>query len=189
MSSRLEEISRSILDGASEIDIVIDRSLVLRGEWEKLYTEIVRMRETCGGTVHMKTILAVGECGSFENVYKASMVAMMAGSDFIKTSTGKESVNATLPVGLVMIRAIQDFQKRTQRKIGFKPAGGVRTLKDAIAWMTLIKSTLGDEWLQPKLFRFGASGLLDDIESKVKAALKKMELDVKTNEAKHRNKS
>lgn len=118
----------------------------------------------------MKTILAIGELGNFENVYKASMVAMMAGADFIKTSTGKESVNATLPVGLIMIRAIQDFYKQTQRKIGFKPAGGVKTVKDAIAWMSLIKSTLGNEWLQPNLFRFGASGLLDDIEKTVKAS-------------------
>lgn len=180
LNSRLEEISHAIFDGATEIDIVIDRSLVLRGEWEKLYTEIVRMRKTCGETVHMKTILAVGECGNFENIYKASMVAMMAGTDFIKTSTGKESVNATLPVGLVMIRAIQDFYKQTQRKIGFKPAGGVRTLNDSIAWMTLIKSTLGDEWLQPNLFRFGASGLLDDIESKFKAALAKLKQNADT---------
>lgn len=126
------------------------------------------MRSTCGESVHMKTILGIGECGTFENVYKASMIAMMAGSDFIKTSTGKESVNATIPIGLVMIRAIQCFYNETQRKIGFKPAGGVRTLRDAIAWMTLIKSTLGDEWLQPHLFRFGASGLLDDIVEKAK---------------------
>lgn len=171
MKTRLQEISYAVVEGATEIDIVIDRSLVLRGEWEQLYNEIVEMRHACGDTVHMKTILAIGECGSMENVYKASMVAMLAGADFIKTSTGKESVNATLPVGLVMIRAIQDFYRQTQRKIGFKPAGGVRTVKEAIAWMTLIKSTLGDEWLQPHLFRFGASGLLDDIEKVVRPTL------------------
>ncbi|XP_055319975.1 deoxyribose-phosphate aldolase [Sitodiplosis mosellana] len=167
LASRLQEIHYAIEQGATEIDIVIDRSLVLRGEWKKLYDEIVEMRKSCGDKVHMKTILAIGELGTFENVYKASMVAMMAGSDFIKTSTGKEAVNATLPVGLVMIRAIEAFYKATQRKIGFKPAGGVRTVKDAIAWMTMIKSTLGNEWLQPHLFRFGASGLLDDIEKTV----------------------
>lgn len=170
MKSRLEEIIYAIEQGATEIDIVVDRSLVLRGEWQQLYDEIHQMRLACGEKVHMKTILAVGECGTFENIYKASMVAMMAGSDFIKTSTGKESVNATLPVGLVMIRAIKDFYNQTNRKIGFKPAGGVRTVDEAIAWMTLIKSTLGDEWLQPSLFRFGASGLLDDTEQIVKAS-------------------
>lgn len=129
------------------------------------------MRNACGSKVHMKSILAIGECGTMENVYKASMVAMMAGSDFIKTSTGKESVNATLTVGLVMIRAIQDFMRRTNRKIGLKPAGGVRTVNDAIAWMFLLKNTLGDEWLQPTLFRFGASGLLDNIVDVVTAEL------------------
>lgn len=169
LKSRLEEIIYAIEQGATEIDIVVDRSLVLRGEWQQLYDEIHQMRRACGEKAHMKTILAVGECGTFENIYKASMVAMIAGSDFIKTSTGKENVNATLPVGLVMIRAIKDFYNQTNRKIGFKPAGGVRTVDEAIAWMTLIKSTLGDEWLQPSLFRFGASGLLDSIEKMVKA--------------------
>lgn len=131
LSTRIQEIRFAIEQGATEIDIVIDRGLVLRAEWQKLYDEIVEMRKTCGETVHMKTILAVGECGTMENVYKASMVAMLAGADFIKTSTGKESVNATLPIGLVMIHAIQDFYKLTKRKIGFKPAGGVRTVCDA----------------------------------------------------------
>lgn len=172
LSTRLEEIRFAIDQGATEIDIVIDRGLVLRGEWETLYNEIVEMRKVCGKNVHMKTILAIGECGNYENIYKSSMVAMIAGADFIKTSTGKESVNATLQVGLVMIRAIQDFYKLTKRKIGFKPAGGVRTLQDAIAWMSLIKSTLGAEWLQPNLFRFGASGLLDDIEKTIKTNFK-----------------
>lgn len=132
LSTRIQEIRYAIEQGATEIDIVIDRSLVMRAEWQKLYDEIVEMRVACGETVHMKTILAVGECGTFENVYKASMVAMLAGADFIKTSTGKESVNATLPIGLVMIHAIQDFYKLTKRKIGFKPAGGVRTVTKMI---------------------------------------------------------
>lgn len=174
LASRLQEIQFAVAQGATEIDIVIDRKLALCGEWKKLYDEIVEMRKACGNTVHMKTILAIGELGTFENVYKASMVSMMAGADFIKTSTGKEAVNATLPVGLIMIRAIQDFYKLTNRKIGFKPAGGVRSVRDAIAWMSLIKSTLGNEWLQPHLFRFGASGLLDDIEKNVKNHFQKL---------------
>lgn len=164
LKSRLAEIAFAIECGATEIDVVVDRSLVLLNQWQQLYDELVEMRKVCGETVHLKTILAVGECGSMENVYKASMVAMMAGSDFIKTSTGKESVNATLPVGLVMIWAIQDFNQRTGRLIGLKPAGGVRSVKDAIAWLSLIKNTLGDEWITPELFRFGASGLVDNIE-------------------------
>ena len=175
LESRLLEIEFATKAGASEIDIVLDRSLVLTGQWDKLYDEIVAMRKACGPTVHLKAILAIGECGTMTNVYKASMVAMMAGSDFIKTSTGKEAVNATLPVGLLMIRAITDFHRKTQRKIGLKPAGGVRTLADAIAWMKMLKMTLGDDWLQPSLFRFGASGLLDDIEVHVRAALKTLD--------------
>lgn len=125
------------------------------------------MRNACGNRAHLKAILGIGECGTMENVFKASMVCMMAGADFIKTSTGKESVNANLPVGLLMIRAIQEFNRLTGKKIGLKPAGGVRTVDDAIQWLTLLKETLGDEYLQPNLFRFGASGLLDDIEKVV----------------------
>ncbi|XP_037046350.1 deoxyribose-phosphate aldolase [Bradysia coprophila] len=164
LQTRLAEIASAIENGATEIDVVVDRNLVLLNKWEELYAELVEMRKVCGDTVHLKTILAIGECGSMENVYRASMIAMMAGSDFIKTSTGKESVNATLPVGLVMIWAIMDFKERTGRKIGLKPAGGVRSVKDAIAWLHLIKNTLGDEWITPELFRFGASGLVDNIE-------------------------
>lgn len=175
LESRLVEIESAIKAGATEIDIVIDRSLVLTGQWDKLYKEIAQMRQVCGDSVHMKTILAIGECGNMNNVYKASLTAMQAGSDFIKTSTGKEGVNATLPVSLVMIHAIQEFFQRTGRKIGFKPAGGVRTYQDAVAWMTMIKLTLGDEWLQPNLFRFGASGLLDDIEKKVRTIVNQLE--------------
>lgn len=169
--SRLKEIDHAINQGAKEIDIVIDRSLALTGKWREIYDEISAMRKVCGKRAHMKTILAIGELATMENVYKASMVAMMAGSDFIKTSTGKEAVNATLPVGLVMIHAIQEYEKKTNYKIGLKPAGGVRTVKDAIAWMIMIKETLGMEWLQPELFRFGASGLLDDIENVVRKAV------------------
>ncbi|XP_058814722.1 deoxyribose-phosphate aldolase [Topomyia yanbarensis] len=164
LHSRLQEIQYAIEQGATEIDIVVDRSLVLNNNWEQLYNEIVQMRHACGDKAHLKTILGIGECGTMVNVFKASMVAMMAGSDFIKTSTGKEAVNATLPVGLVMIRAIQEFYRLTGKKIGLKPAGGVRTVKDAVAWMIMIQETLGDDWLEPELFRFGASGLLDDVE-------------------------
>ncbi|XP_063705667.1 deoxyribose-phosphate aldolase [Culicoides brevitarsis] len=164
LASRLAEITYAIEQGANEIDIVIDRSLVLTGQWQTLYDELVAMRQACGTKAHLKAILGIGECGTFQNVYRASMIAMFAGSDFIKTSTGKEAVNATLPVGLVMIRAIQDFEAMTGRKIGLKPAGGVKKVDDAIKWMVMIKKTLGNEWLTPEMFRFGASGLLDDIE-------------------------
>lgn len=143
---------------------MIDRSLVLTHQWRKLYEEVVEMRKACGSRAHLKTILGIGECGTMENVYKASMICMMAGADFIKTSTGKEAVNANLPVGLCMIRAIQEFYRLTGKKIGLKPAGGVRTVDDAIQWLIMIKETLGMEYLDPHMFRFGASGLLDDIE-------------------------
>ncbi|KAL9706978.1 hypothetical protein quinque_010496 [Culex quinquefasciatus] len=174
LHSRLAEITYAIEQGATEIDIVVDRSLVLNGKWNQLYEEIVKMREACGDKAHLKTILGIGECGTMVNVYKASMVAMMAGSDFIKTSTGKEAVNATLPVGLVMIRAIQEFYRLTGKKIGLKPAGGVRTVKDAVAWMIMIKETLGEQWLTPELFRFGASGLLDDVEKQYYSLCKQL---------------
>ncbi|XP_041778565.1 deoxyribose-phosphate aldolase [Anopheles merus] len=174
LETRLQEIRYAVGQGATEIDIVIDRSLVLTGRWKELYDEIVAMRNACGDKVHLKAILAIGECGTMVNVYKASMVAMMAGSDFIKTSTGKEAVNATLPVGLVMIRAIQKFYRLTGKKIGLKPAGGVRTVRDAIGWMIMIRETLGEEWLKPELFRFGASGLLDDVEKQFYAVSKRL---------------
>ncbi|XP_023162195.1 deoxyribose-phosphate aldolase [Drosophila hydei] len=173
LKSRLEEISYAIESGATEIDIVINRQLALVGDWEGVYNEVVQMRKACGNRAHLKTILAIGELGSMENVYKASMVCMLAGADFIKTSTGKEAVNATLPVGLVMIYAIQKFKRLTGQIVGLKPAGGVRTVRDAIAWMTLIKNTLGMNWLKPELFRFGASGLLDDIEKVVREGIAK----------------
>lgn len=164
LRTRLEEIGTAVENGATEIDIVIDRSLVLTHQWEKLYQEIQQMKEACGPKAHMKTILAVGELGSLTNVYKASLVAMMAGSDFIKTSTGKEAVNATLPVGVVMCRAIRNYYQRVGYKVGFKPAGGIRTSKDALNWLILMKEELGTSWLYPDLFRIGASGLLGDIE-------------------------
>lgn len=160
---REEEIRESVAAGATEIDIVISRRYVLQGNWQALYDEIKRYREACGDA-HLKTILATGELATFQQVYQASMVCMMAGADFIKTSTGKESVNATIPVSLVMIRAIRDYFERTGQRVGFKPAGGLRTAKDAIAWLILVKEELGPEWLEPELLRFGASSLLADIE-------------------------
>ncbi|KAM4676684.1 deoxyribose-phosphate aldolase isoform 1-T2 [Discoglossus pictus] len=166
LKTRLEEVKMAVDDGASEIDIVINRTLALTGQWEALYEEIRLFRKACG-EAHMKTILGIGELGSFTNVYKASLVAMMAGSDFIKTSTGKESVNATYPVALVMVRAIRDFYWRTGIKVGFKPAGGIRSAKEALVWLSLIKEELGDEWLTPSLFRIGASTLLGDIERQI----------------------
>ena len=160
---RIEEIHASVEAGADEIDIVISREHVLRGNWQALYDEVRDMREACG-EAHMKSILATGELGTLENVARASYVCMMAGSDFIKTSTGKEAVNATLEVSLVMVRAIRDYLERTGYKIGFKPAGGIRTAKDALNWQVLMKEELGDQWLYNDLFRFGASSLLGDIE-------------------------
>jgi deoxyribose-phosphate aldolase len=163
LKQRLEEIHYAVAEGAAEIDIVITREHALLGHWQALYDEIVLMREACG-EAHLKTILATGELGTMRNVYKASMVCMMAGADFIKTSTGKESINATLPVSLVMVRAIRDYQERTGYKVGFKPAGGIRTAKDAMTWQFLLREELGKAWLEPHLFRFGASTLLTDIE-------------------------
>jgi len=163
LTTRLEEIKYAIEQGATEIDIVINRAAVLQGDWELLYSEVKAMKGACG-PVHMKTILAVGELGSLSNVYKASLVCMMAGSDFIKTSTGKEGVNATLEVGLVMVRAIREYNQATGYRVGFKPAGGIRTAKDATTWLILIKEELGNSWLRNSMFRIGASGLLTDIE-------------------------
>lgn len=160
---RLAEIRWAVDHGADEIDIVISRAHVLDQNWAALYDELVQMREACGAS-HMKAILATGELRTLRNVYKASMVAMQAGADFIKTSTGKEGVNATLPVSLVMARALRDYGALTGYKIGFKPAGGMKTAKDAISWQILMKEELGNDWLQPDLFRLGASSMLGDIE-------------------------
>jgi deoxyribose-phosphate aldolase len=163
---RLEEIRRAVADGAGEIDIVITRGHVLSQDWTALYDEIAAMRAACG-PAHLKAILATGDLKTLRNVYRASMVAMIAGADFIKTSTGKEDVNATLPVSLVMVRAIRDYLELTGFKIGFKPAGGLRTAKDAMNWQFLMKEELGREWLEPDLFRIGASSLLGDIERQI----------------------
>lgn len=160
---RLAEIEESVKAGAAEIDIVISRRHVLSGNWQALYDELCAFRRACG-EAHVKAILATGELGSLRNVARASMICMMAGADFIKTSTGKESVNATLPVTLVMIRAIRDYYERTGYRVGYKPAGGISKAKDAITYLALIKEELGDRWLRPDLFRFGASSLLNDIE-------------------------
>ncbi|RBP00178.1 deoxyribose-phosphate aldolase, partial [Roseiarcus fermentans] len=160
---RLEEIAFAVGEGAAEIDIVITRAHVLGRDWTALYDEIAAMREACG-RAHLKTILGTGELKTLRNVYAASMVAMQAGADFIKTSTGKEDVNATLPVSLVMVRALRDYRERVGVDIGFKPAGGLRAAKDALAWLILMKEELGLAWMQPDLFRIGASGLLTDIE-------------------------
>lgn len=163
LETRIEEIRQSVAAGADEIDIVISRRHALTHDWEALYEELRLFRQACG-PAHMKAILATGELGTLRNVYKASLVAMMAGSDFIKTSTGKEPVNATLPVSLVMARAIREYFERTGSAVGFKPAGGLRTAKDALAWLVLMKEELGRRWLEPDLFRIGASSLLADIE-------------------------
>ncbi len=160
---RLQEISESVAAGAEEIDIVISRRHVLEGNWAALYDEMSQMRRACG-EAHVKAILATGELGTLRNVARASLVCMMAGADFIKTSTGKESVNATLPVSLVMIRAIRDYHEATGYRVGYKPAGGISKAKDALVYLSLIKEELGDRWLMPDLFRFGASSLLGDIE-------------------------
>lgn len=163
LKERLHQIELSVAAGAKEIDIVISRDLVLQSNWKKLYQEVAACRKACG-EAHMKTILATGEIPTYTKVAKASWVSMMAGSDFIKTSTGKEPVNATLPVSLVMIRTIREYEALTGYKVGFKPAGGIRKAKQALAWLILMKEELGYDWLQPDLFRFGASSLLGDIE-------------------------
>ena len=163
LPEKLAEIRASVRDGAREIDIVISRAHALTGNWQALYDEVRAFREACG-EAHMKTILATGELATLRQVGQASMVCMMAGADFIKTSTGKEPVNATLPVGLVMVRAIRAYREATGYAVGFKPAGGIRTAKGALDWLILMKEELGDRWLSSTLFRIGASGLLTDIE-------------------------
>jgi deoxyribose-phosphate aldolase len=160
---RLAEIHASVKAGAREIDIVITRSHVLTGDWQALYAEVQAFREACGDA-HLKAILATGELATLTNVARASYVAMQAGADFIKTSTGKEGVNATLPVSLAMVRQIREYEAATGFKVGYKPAGGIRTAKQSLDYLLLMKEELGDRWLQPDLFRFGASSLLTDIE-------------------------
>lgn len=160
---RLEEIRYAVGEGAHEIDIVITREHVLNANWEALYDEVSAMREACGDA-HLKAILATGDLQTLRNAYAASMVAMQAGADFIKTSTGKEGVNATLPVSLVMVRALRDYHDETGHAVGFKPAGGMRTAKDALNWQFLMMEEMGRAWLEPHLFRLGASTMLADIE-------------------------
>lgn len=163
LKTRIAEIEASVAAGAREIDIVINRGHVLTGDWQALYDEVRAFREAVGDA-HLKTILGTGDLGTLRNVGKASLVAMMAGADFIKTSTGKEPVNATLPVSLIMVRAIRAYQERCGVKIGFKPAGGISVAKDALAYFILMREELGRDWLEPDLFRLGASSLLGDIE-------------------------
>ena len=170
LETRLREIELSVDAGAAEIDIVISRRHVLTGHWRALYDEVKAYREACGDA-RLKTILATGELGSIANIGKASMVCMMAGADFIKTSTGMEAVNATLPVSLVMVRMIREYHELTGQRVGFKPAGGVSNAKAALSYLTLIKEELGDDWLDPYYFRFGASSLLGDIERQLEHAV------------------
>ncbi len=160
---RIDEIKASVRAGASEIDIVIDRNLVLSSKWEQLYSEVSAFREACGAA-HLKTILGTGDLATLRNVAKASLICQAAGADFIKTSTGKEGINATIPVSLVMLRAIRDYHEKTGYMVGFKPAGGIRTAKQSLVWLALMKEELGNNWLKPELFRFGVSSLLADIE-------------------------
>lgn len=162
-ATRVAEIRESVDAGAEEVDVVITRGSVLGGGWERLYEEVAGFREACGDA-HIKVILATGELGTLANVKRAATVAMMAGADFVKTSTGKEPVNATLPVGIVLARAIREFHRATGIRVGLKAAGGLKTARDALAWLTLVKEELGDDWLDPQLFRIGASSLLADIE-------------------------
>ena len=170
LSTRLAEIEASVADGANEIDIVIERGMVLRGDWQALYDEVRAMRKACGDA-HIKTILGTGELATLNNVAKASLVCMLAGADFIKTSTGKEKVNANLPTSLAMIRMIRWFAEETGVEIGYKPAGGISSAKTALDYMMLMKEELGTHWLQPHLFRFGASSLLTDIERQLEHGL------------------
>jgi deoxyribose-phosphate aldolase len=163
LEERVAEIRRSVAAGADEIDIVITRAHVFGGRWQELYDEIAAFKQACG-RAHMKAILGTGDLLTLRNVARASVVAMMAGADFIKTSTGKESTNATLPVGLVMTRAIREYAQETGMAVGFKPAGGIRTAKQSTEWLSLMKEELGNPWMTSKLFRFGASSLLNDIE-------------------------
>ena len=163
LAERVQEIRRSVEAGAQEIDIVITRAHVFNGEWQALYDEVAAFKDACG-PAHMKAILGTGDLLTLRNAARASVVAMMAGADFIKTSTGKEAVNATIPVSLVMVRAIRDYAEKTGMSVGFKPAGGIRTAKQALEWMFVMKDELGRPWLEPSLFRFGASSMLADIE-------------------------
>jgi deoxyribose-phosphate aldolase len=163
LAERVAEIRRSVEAGAHEIDVVITRAHVFAGRWQALYDEIAAFKQACG-TAHMKVILGAGDLLTLRNVARASVVAMMAGADFIKTSTGKEPTNATLPVGFVMVRAIREYAQQTGMAVGFKPAGGIRTAKQSIDWLAMMKEELGESWMRAEMFRLGASGMLGDIE-------------------------
>jgi len=163
LKQRIAEVEASVAAGATEIDIVITRAHVLTGNWQALYDEVSAFRAACG-EAHLKSIIATGDLAILRNVARASMVCMMAGSDFIKTSTGKEATNATLPVSLVMVRAIRDYLGQTGHRVGFKAAGGISTSKAALSYLALMKEELGRPWMDPALFRIGASSLLADIE-------------------------
>lgn len=175
LKTRVAEVKEAVENGANEIDVVINRPAAIAGKWPVVFEELCEMRKACdirkeeGHYVHLKVIIGAGDLlMSVPNtIYTASLVAIMAGADFVKTSTGKESVNATLPIGYIMMRSIIDYYNLTGIKIGFKPAGGIRTYKDALKWLILVKMMLGPEWLSNKMFRFGASGLLDDVEKRI----------------------
>ena len=159
---KLEEVREAVAAGADEIDMVIDRGAFLAGDYGKVFEEIVQIREACG-RAHLKVILETGELETYDNVRRASVLAMAAGADFIKTSTGKVQPAATLPVTLVMLEAIRDFHAQTGRVVGMKPAGGIRTAKEAISYLVVLYETLGPAWMTPDRFRFGASSLLNDV--------------------------
>ncbi|KYN05784.1 PREDICTED: deoxyribose-phosphate aldolase [Cyphomyrmex costatus] len=171
LETRLQEVQSAVEYGAQEIDVVIDRSLVLNHQWMTLYQELRSMRELCPKneerTVCLKVIISSGELFNLKDVYKASMVALFAGADFIKTSTGKDVVNATLQAGVVMCRAIKEYERLSGKKAGFKPAGGIKTAKDALEWMVLVKEELGNDWLTSYRFRIGASSLLQNISTEI----------------------
>jgi len=166
MDTRLREIEEAVGFGAAEIDIVITRAHVLNEDWQALYDEVSAFRTACGGA-HLKVIIATGQLGDLTRVGRAALVAMMAGADFVKTSTGMEAANANLPVSLVMVRMIREFLERTGQEVGFKPAGGIKTAKQALGYLILMKEELGNRWLSPDLFRIGASGLLTDLERQI----------------------
>lgn len=180
LKSRLAEVKEAVECGANEIDVVINRPAAISGNWALIFDEIAQMRKACdcradsGHEVHLKVIIGAGDLltSTPSTIYNASLVSILAGANFIKTSTGKESVNATLPIGYIMMRCIVDYYNLTGIRIGFKPAGGIRTHKDALNWLMLVKMLLGPEWLNNKLFRFGASGLLDDVEKRIRVLCK-----------------
>jgi deoxyribose-phosphate aldolase len=159
---KLADVKYAVAAGADEVDMVIDRGAFLAGNYDLVFSEIVAVKEACGGA-HLKVILETGELLTYDNVRRASWLAMLAGADFIKTSTGKVSPAATLPVTMIMLEAVRDFRESHGRQVGVKPAGGIRTSKDAIRYLVLVNETAGDDWLDPAWFRFGASSLLNDL--------------------------